>query len=156
MENGNIVPDSNTIRKFVFDSGTNEVDIVWGKPTQYSMDRKGEQVWVLADNGRYLNEALEQNWEFGEKNIHFGEGGYIVDIDTGMVLDVQEEEKNGSIVGFYGKQGGIRWDKVAIPDSKSMRFKVRGKNLCLQATGASTTTIQDECRGNTSFIISSY
>ena len=149
MEKGNIVRDSNTIRKFVFDSGTKEVDIVWGEPTQCHMDRSEEQVWVLADNGRYLNEAFKQNWEFGEKNIHFEEGGYIVDNDTDMVLGVQEEElKNGSIVGFFGKRGGIRWDKVAIADSNSMRFKVRGKSLCLQAKGPSITTIQDECKGN--------
>ena len=149
MENGNVVPDSNTIRKFVLDSDTKKVDIVWGEPTQCHMDGEKEQVWVLADNGRYLNEAFKQNWQFGEKNIHFEEGGYIVDIDSDMVLGVQEEElKNGSIVGFFSKRGGIRWDKVAISDSNSMRFKVRGKNLCLQAKGASITTIQDECKGN--------
>ena len=86
MENGNAVRDSNTIRNFFLDSVTKEVDIKWGKPTPCHLDGEKEQVWLLADNGRYLNEAFKQNWEFGEKNIHFEEGGYIVDIDTDMVL----------------------------------------------------------------------
>ena len=99
------------------------------------------QLWKVTADCKLVNKSVGINWVFGSKHWLI-EDGFIVDQQTGKVLDIEGEVFSpGREVIVYPKHGGAnqKWEVVPTDDWMKLRNPKSGLYLQLTNNGQGLT-----------------
>ena len=93
------------------------------------------QLWKLTDDHKLINKSVGTDWVFG-LNRWLIEDGFIVDQQTGKVLDIAGGASIRNPVILYPKHGGAHQKWGVVPTDEWMKLINPGSGLCLQVSNS--------------------